>query len=379
ASTVGVMRRMLTLAGDLAEQTKAAVYFLAPHVKVAAAGLEYLYGQVRERGVVFLRTPDNGPDISIIDGQIGFRIHDPVARAELSLVPDLVISEEPLLPGPELAAWAEIMGLPLRADGFVGPDNVLYWPALTNRSGIYAIGPVRGTDDADLSAIQMEAVIADIRRLLATSSAKVPPVSLESGRCASCLTCLRICPHGAIEFDHQPSFHPLACQACGACAAVCPGQAIHYEVPTEKKESRLASTGLAQPEPGSGFEPHLTLFGCQRSALTALESVWPPGRPGELTIQPLPCGGNLDVGLVLEAFRQGADGILIAVCHEGNCRSQTGSLIAGRRSQILRQTLKTVGFDEQRLELVSLAPNMGADLTRIIDEFRSRISSLGPA
>lgn len=382
-SSVGTIRRMMALAGKLVERTKGSVYFFAPHVKVASSGLERLYGQLREKGVVFLRTPEQGPSFDTSGERIRIRLFDPVARAELSLIPDLVIVEEALRPAPQLAAWADLMGLELAPDRFIGPDNVLYWPVLTNRRGIYALGPARGTDDEEQLAGQVSAVITEISNLLGTTQVQVPPVALQSNRCASCLTCLRVCPHGAIDFDYQPSFHPLACQACGTCASTCPGQAISYDGLIEPDLRARMGTALTRPKVEEGFSPRLMLFGCQRSAMTALEAVSGESHSRELAVQALPCGGYLDVNLVLTSLQSkgnqpGADGVMIAVCHQDNCRSMTGSPTARQRFTYLQSILKTISIEPTRLGLVTLAPNMGMELKHMIKEFRDRVLALGP-
>ena len=49
---------------------------------------------------------------------------------------------------------------------------------------------------------------------------------IDETKCASCLTCLRICPLEAVDMGETMSANPVRCQACGACATVCPANAI---------------------------------------------------------------------------------------------------------------------------------------------------------
>jgi heterodisulfide reductase subunit A len=51
---------------------------------------------------------------------------------------------------------------------------------------------------------------------------------LHGENCRRCLSCLEICPVGAISLgeDGKPIIHLEICQGCGTCAAQCPARAI---------------------------------------------------------------------------------------------------------------------------------------------------------
>jgi len=57
-------------------------------------------------------------------------------------------------------------------------------------------------------------------------------VIVDPDKCRFCLTCIRACPHHAIQevrVNHEKmvaQIVDLACQGCGICAAVCPAKAI---------------------------------------------------------------------------------------------------------------------------------------------------------
>ena len=64
---------------------------------------------------------------------------------------------------------------------------------------------------------------------------EVEKVKVESERCRACLTCVRVCPHGAIQMvrvdteKEVAKIYDLACDGCGICAAICPAKAIRFE------------------------------------------------------------------------------------------------------------------------------------------------------
>ena len=47
--------------------------------------------------------------------------------------------------------------------------------------------------------------------------------------------------------------------------------------------------------------------------------------PGNLRIVRLLCSGRFDPAFVLEAFREGADGVMILGCHPGDCHYKDGN------------------------------------------------------
>jgi heterodisulfide reductase subunit A len=60
---------------------------------------------------------------------------------------------------------------------------------------------------------------------------------LSAEQCRRCLSCLAICPVGAISLgdDGKPLIHPEICRGCGTCAAQCPAGAITMNRLTESE------------------------------------------------------------------------------------------------------------------------------------------------
>ena len=51
------------------------------------------------------------------------------------------------------------------------------------------------------------------------------------------------------------------------------------------------------------------------------------------------CSGRVDATLILEALRKGADGVLVAGCHPGDCHYQSGNYKTNRRIRLLKKLL----------------------------------------
>ncbi|MEW5722915.1 MAG: hydrogenase iron-sulfur subunit [Thermodesulfobacteriota bacterium] len=372
------MRRVLEAALAVAAGTKARACVFAAQVKVAESGLERLYTQARQAGVVFIRTPESGPVVeSSGDGAFRLRVYDPLAGAELVLAPDLVVVEETLSPAIENGDLAAALGLTMGKDGYLSPDNILFLPASTNRRGIFALGPARGTEEPGAVAWEAAQAVAEARRIIGATEIEASPLEVDLGRCTLCLTCVRTCPHQALGFAHRPSADPVACRRCGLCAAECPMDALQLAPFTDPLVKARLEVLLGRPREKTA-PPRLVVFGCRRSAAAALAAAPPPQAPVDLCFITLPCAGRIEDDLVWSAFLLGADGVLVAACHEDNCRTHRGSPEARRRLEHLRRLLEETGFPPERLGFTTTAPNLGVGFSRAIVEFNRRIGEMGP-
>jgi coenzyme F420-reducing hydrogenase delta subunit len=92
-----------------------------------------------------------------------------------------------------------------------------------------------------------------------------------------------------------------------------------------------------------------------------------------------PCSGRVDVRLLLEAFEQGADGVYVAGCLEGDCHFLKGNYRAKLRVGQAKEILNQVGIGGDRLEMFNLSGSMGPRFAEIAQEMTERISTLGPS
>ena len=85
----------------------------------------------------------------------------------------------------------------------------------------------------DIDSIKEDAasLVYSVRERLMPEGIKVEeyiPV-VDEEKCVYCLTCVRICPFGAMKGDSEDRIAMVvksACHACGSCAAECPAEAI---------------------------------------------------------------------------------------------------------------------------------------------------------
>ena len=90
------------------------------------------------------------------------------------------------------------------------------------------------------------------------------------------------------------------------------------------------------------------------------------------------CSGRVDPSFVLKAFALGADGVLIAGCHPGDCHYIEQNYKTMRRHAMLRYFLEQMGIEPDRLRLVWASAAEGQYLAESIDQFVADVQKLGP-
>jgi heterodisulfide reductase subunit A-like polyferredoxin len=96
--------------------------------------------------------------------------------------------------------------------------------------GIFMAGLAHYPKPIDETITQAKAAVARAMTILSKEGIFVGGVvaSVNSDKCAACLTCVRTCPYGAPSIGEEgyAIIDPAACRGCGACVAECPGKAI---------------------------------------------------------------------------------------------------------------------------------------------------------
>lgn len=129
------------------------------------------------------------------------------------------------------------------------------------------------------------------------------------------------------------------------------------------------------------FEPVIVGLCCHYCAFAAadlagsLRLQYPPN----IRIVRLPCTGKVDVILILKAFEEGADGVFVAGCLEGNCHFDKGNLYAKRRVYYAKKLLQEVGIEPERVEMFNLSSSEGPRFAEIARMMTERIKRLGPS
>ncbi len=101
--------------------------------------------------------------------------------------------------------------------------------------------------------------------------------------------------------------------------------------------------------------------------------------PPEFTVIRVMCSSRIDHNLILSTFYRGADGILVAGCHPGDCHYGEGNYYARRRFALLKKVMETLDLEPERLELRWVSAAEGNRYAEVVNEFTDRIRKLGPS
>ncbi len=92
----------------------------------------------------------------------------------------------------------------------------------------------------------------------------------------------------------------------------------------------------------------------------------------------LPCTGRIDFMLILKAFAQGADGVIVSGCHPGDCHYTAGNYHARRRWILFRRLLDFIGIDVRRIHFAWVSAAEGAKWAELVNSVTQEIRGLGP-
>jgi len=371
------LARTLSDARRLLSRDNCQVFLFIRDAKVGAPDMEAALGAAQAAGLIVFKLPLL-PTLGLADDRPHLTFFDPVMHEEESLTCDLAVLDEVYRPAADNAALAEVLHLFPGPGGFLQGDNVRFLPVITNRRGIYVAGPGRAVMDLCGQAAEANAGVIEVGHLLGRGTAIAPKGRsvVDRGRCVLCLTCHRVCPHGAVTWDNRASIDELACQGCGVCASQCPNDAIQIRNFTD--DQVVAALGTPDPR----FTPRIIAFMCKNSAWEAYHAAMKLDQvnlPLGFTPLRMPCAGKIDIDYILKAFTYGADGVLVLACHQDNCKSQQGNLHAQWRVERAREMLAEVGIDPRRLVYKPLAANSPQDFLAAVESLTEVLGTLKAA
>ncbi|MHA1607056.1 MAG: hydrogenase iron-sulfur subunit [Candidatus Freyarchaeota archaeon] len=130
-----------------------------------------------------------------------------------------------------------------------------------------------------------------------------------------------------------------------------------------------------------GFEPKILGIFCNWCSYAGADMAGTSRMqyPPNIRIIRVLCSGRVDPQFVLKAFELGADGVLVAGCHPGDCHYVRGNYRAERRIALLRAMLHQLGLNPDRLMLKWISASEGAELVNAVEEFVKKLKELGPS
>ena len=99
--------------------------------------------------------------------------------------------------------------------------------------------------------------------------------------------------------------------------------------------------------------------------------------PLNVKIVRVPCSGRVSTVHLLRTLEEGADGVYVAGCEEGDCHFMEGNLRAKRRAGHARDLIAQMGLNPERIRMYNLGASDGPRFVAIANEMTENIRALG--
>jgi heterodisulfide reductase subunit A len=348
------------------------------YARSLALGLEIVEGKVesvaRDEGAGDLRVSVESTD------REGFPLDDDEDGAAAKVLEaDLVVLAAAQVPERTSSPLLDQLRVERDIHGFPIENQVrLFRPTESLVERVYAVGGSSGPKTVQHASEQGTAAAAKALVTLSRGERETGRFfsRIDPALCSTCRTCEAVCPHGAIRIEGESAVSdPAFCQACGLCAAACPSRAAQMVNFTDAQILDQVKVAFAGAPEGAPRILALLCSWCSTAGadLAGVKSLDAP--PGLRAIRTL-CSSSVSSGLLLGAFREGADGILVGGCPTNSCHHLWGNFVSDKRVGLLNAALGQLGLSGKRLrfeylgvphskEFVELAWTMDRDLRRL--------------
>ena len=90
------------------------------------------------------------------------------------------------------------------------------------------------------------------------------------------------------------------------------------------------------------------------------------------------CSGRVDPVFVLDALKEGIDGVLVAGCHPGDCHYQSGNYKTNRKIKLIKKLLSDLNIDVDRVRFDYISASEGQKFADVVTDFVGTLKELGP-
>lgn len=132
--------------------------------------------------------------------------------------------------------------------------------------------------------------------------------------------------------------------------------------------------------PEQPFEPRIVAFFCNWCTYLAADAAGISRfkYADNVRVIRVMCSGRIDPQFVVEAFAQGADGVLIGGCHPSDCHYQSGNYKCLRRFNLLKRVVTDLGIEPERFRLEWISAAEADKLKTVVNDMVAKVRALGP-
>ncbi|MBZ5702814.1 MAG: hydrogenase iron-sulfur subunit [Acidobacteriia bacterium] len=93
----------------------------------------------------------------------------------------------------------------------------------------------------------------------------------------------------------------------------------------------------------------------------------------------LPCSGKIEILYLLRAIEDGADGVMVMGCLDGDCHFMNGNFRAKKRVAATKRLLEAAGVEPGRVEMYNLSSAQASKFAEMIADMTDKVRKLGPS
>jgi len=345
---------------------------------------EYYYERAREMGIKFVKgrpteiLHDPATNTLVVD------VEDELLRRFLELEADLVVLATAMVPAEDTKELAETLGLELDRDGFFKEYNAKLRPTETKRRGIFLCGGATFPKDAPTTSLHAHSAAIKAAKFLTKGKiVKYQKTAIvNEDYCGDCEFCPVTCPYGAITLVPKDEEHFVAqvsgllCEGCGICVGTCPVGAIELR---HLRPAQISAQIKALLSVNGTSKPLVLAISCSECGNAAIDSsgMAMMQYPANVRVLRVPCTGMVQIQQILEAFKAGAQGVMIVGCKPDGCHYEVGSQNAQKKVELAKTLLKEYGIEPERVEMFNMVYIEGDKFAEAARMMTERIERLG--
>lgn len=350
------------------------------YIDVRAAGEMYeeYYIRSQSMGIDFIRGKV-GEVQQDLNNKLFLRFEDTFESKIREEYYDLVVLSTGLEATEDADKIGRLLNLSRRSDRFFASAHPKMRPVDSHIKGIYVVGCASGPKDIQTSISQGLAASAKAMQLLSKGEIETDPQSayVLEDKCIGCKICEDACQFSKIKVHNGKAIvDELTCYACGACSASCPTDAIEMRNSTD---NQILAQIKAATEIKSEF-PLIIAFLCNWCSYTCadLAGVSRIQYPTNIRVIKVMCAGRVDPQFVLDALKNGADGVLVAGCRLGECHYVFANYSAKKRMEVLQGVLEEIGILKNRIKVEWICASEGDKFANSVKDFVMDLKRIGP-
>jgi heterodisulfide reductase subunit A len=345
---------------------------------------EYYYERARELGIKFVKGRPTEVYCDEEKDKLFVDVEDALLKRFLDLEADLVVLATSMVPAEGTTELAQILGIPLETDGFFKEYNAKLRPTETKQKGIFLCGGATFPKDAPTTSLHAHSAAMKVTKFL--NNGKIVKdlrvAEIIDDYCGDCEFCPVTCPYGAISLEPTTEEHfvahinDLLCEGCGVCVGTCPLNAIELK---HSKSIQMAAQMNALLSVNGTSKPLVLAFCCQECGHTAVDSsgMAKLEYSANLRIIKVPCAGIVRANQILEAFKAGAQGVMVIGCKADGCHYEIGSKKAEKKIDFAKVLLKEYGIEPERLEMFRMVYIEGDQFVKAVKMMTDRVTKFG--